>query len=171
MDTLKTERLLIVPLSLGLVRAAIAKDEAAFGTLGYHARGLWPYGELCDALPFFEELLLESGDLGVFGPWIIVKRTDHSIIGDIGFKGPPDEIGAIEIGFSVIPTEHRRGYCREAAEALLSRASCESSVENIIAECLVTNVASQALLAQLNFKETGRDETMIKWVMGSTELI
>jgi ribosomal-protein-alanine N-acetyltransferase len=167
MEALVTERLLIVPLSHELVLAAIDKNESAFMALGYHTHGLWPHGDLCDALPFFEEMLRDSVGLGVFGPWLIVKSADGAIIGDIGFKGPPDGTGEIEIGFSVIPSEHRKGFCEEAAKALLECASGDPSVNRIIAECLITNIPSRALLAKLDFRETGRDEAMIKWTRSS----
>jgi len=41
-------------------------------------------------------------------------------IGDAGFKGGPDETGAIEIGFGLDEEEQRKGYGYEAANALMT---------------------------------------------------
>ncbi len=168
MDPITTKRLLLVPMTIDLADAAISGNEADFEKLGFHTHGLWPIGDLCDALPFFKEMLAENGP-DLFGPWLITRKHDGAIIGDIGFKGPPDEDGTIEIGFSVIPSEQRKGYCFEAAEALLALGIADKRVHTVIAECLIDNTASRALLMKLCFIETSRSTELIRWSYDPTK--
>lgn len=162
MDTIETTRLLLIPMTVDLVDAAITGNERAFEELGFQTHGLWPIGDLCDALSFFREMLEKNGP-DLFGPWLITQKNNRTIIGDIGFKGPPDNNGTIEIGFSVIPSEQRNGYCFESAEALLKLGIADKKVRAVIAECLISNTASQAVLKKLGFSETSRTSDLIKW--------
>ena len=38
-----------------------------------------------------------------FGIWVMIERGSQSVVGDIGFMGPPDTDGSVEVGYSVIP--------------------------------------------------------------------
>ena len=48
--------------------------------------------------------------------------VDHDgtrrVVGSIGFHGPPDEQGRLEIGYSVDPRYRRQGFAREAVRAM-----------------------------------------------------
>ncbi|MHB8649207.1 MAG: GNAT family N-acetyltransferase, partial [Gaiellaceae bacterium] len=50
-----------------------------------------------------------------FGVWVMIERDTGTVVGDVGFIGPPDESGIVEVGYSVIPDRRRRGYATEAA--------------------------------------------------------
>jgi len=54
-----------------------------------------------------------------FGIWLMIERDTDTVVGDIGFMGPPDD-GSVEIGFSVIPDRRRLGYASEAAGRLVA---------------------------------------------------
>ena len=41
---------------------------------------------------------------------MIIERASKSVVGDIGFIGPPAADGTVEIGYSVIPACRSRGY-------------------------------------------------------------
>ncbi len=159
---IRTTRLVLHPMTGEMADAALARDELAFEKIGFHTHGLWPFGDLCDALPFFIELLHDH-EPDLFGPWVIVLQEEHTIIGDIGFKGPPDENGTIEIGFSIIASERQKGYCYEAADALIEQGRKHTSVQKIIAECLIRNTASARVLHKLHFAEVSRNDEYIKW--------
>ena len=36
--------------------------------------------------------------------WLIIRRADARILGDIGLHGPPDNHGCVEIGYSLAPS-------------------------------------------------------------------
>src|SRR5687768_16417072 len=66
--------------------------------------------------------MVVAADLGAFGTFLMVRRSDGVIIGDCGFHGPPDSTGAVTIGFEVVPEARGQGYATEAVEALLAYA-------------------------------------------------
>jgi len=60
------------------------------------------------------------------------------LIGNGGYKGPPDDAGRgmIEIGYSVVSGRQRRGYATEACRALVDRAFADRRVEVVVAHTL-----------------------------------
>jgi RimJ/RimL family protein N-acetyltransferase len=48
-----------------------------------------------------------DGGNGQWGMFEIILRDTGQVIGDIGFHGPPDEAGTVEIGYSIV--ERYRG--------------------------------------------------------------
>ena len=45
--------------------------------------------------------MVATADVGAFGTFLIVRRSDGVVIGDCGFHGPPDATGAVTIGFEI----------------------------------------------------------------------
>ncbi|MER6097881.1 GNAT family N-acetyltransferase [Streptomyces sp. NPDC001728] len=94
-------------------------------------------------------------------PWITraaVSEPDGTVIGDAGFHGPPDESGVIEIGYTVVPEQRRRGYGRAMVRALLARAAAEPGVRTVRATIASDNLASLATLAGFGFVRAGQRE-------------
>ncbi|MEU1045823.1 GNAT family protein [Streptomyces sp. NPDC005897] len=77
------------------------------------------------------------------------------VVGHAGFHGPPDEVGMVEIGYSVAPDFRRQGYARSALIELLRRAAAEPAVTTVRATIDPDNVASLATIAGLGFVEVG----------------
>ncbi len=77
------------------------------------------------------------------------------VVGTIGFHGPPDEHGRLEIGYSVDPEFRRLGLAREAARALFEWAAATHGVRRFIASISPTNEASLGLAAGFGFEQTG----------------
>src|SRR6185437_5423785 len=67
-----------------------------------------------------------------FGIWVMIERESGSVVGDIGFIGPPTDGGSIEIGYSVTPARRRRGYATEAARAILDWALRQPEVKVLV---------------------------------------
>ena len=47
---------------------------------------------------------------------------EDTVIGTCGYKGPPDDDGTVEIGYSIMPAWQRRGFATEATRALAGSA-------------------------------------------------
>jgi RimJ/RimL family protein N-acetyltransferase len=91
-------------------------------------------------------------------PWLvraIVLRERKEMIGHIGFHGPPDAGGFVEVGYTVLPEHRRRGYAREAVQALFEWAQEAHDVHRFRASVGPWNEPSLALIAQLGFVQTG----------------
>src|SRR5258708_6060138 len=98
------------------MRAAVARallDDrvTANRVLGATLHPDWPQPDLLDVLP--AQAAAELDEIR-FGIWLIIERNTNTVVGDIGFMGPPSAEGSLEIGYSVIPDRRRRGYATEA---------------------------------------------------------
>src|SRR6266498_3661369 len=107
-----------------------------------------------------------SVDTECFGVWVMIERCSGTVIGDIGFHGPPDDTGTIEVGYSVIPSRRRRGYATEAAKALVGWARSQPSVHVIVAGCDPNNVSSVRTLERVGFRRTGEADGETRWRYG-----
>src|SRR5439155_234589 len=65
-------------------------------------------------------------------PWVdgfaVVHRDGGVIIGNAGFKGPPDQGGMVEIAYGIVPAFEGRGFATEAATALVAFAFASERV-------------------------------------------
>jgi ribosomal-protein-alanine N-acetyltransferase len=98
-------------------------------------------------------LLAKHPDEHIYAGWYIVG--DGELVGTCGFKGPPNQAGEVEIGYSIIAPRQRRGYASAAAELLVARAFADPRVETVLAETPPDHLASQAVLARCGFKPIG----------------
>jgi RimJ/RimL family protein N-acetyltransferase len=85
----------------------------------------------------------------------ISLRATGEVIGDIGFHGPPDEAGTVEIGYSVVEQYRGRGLAGESAVALLGLAWSRPEVRRIIAQTDVDNAPSAGVLRHAGFRDDG----------------
>jgi ribosomal-protein-alanine N-acetyltransferase len=157
---LMTERLELRPLPAAAANVLPEGREEAGRILGAALPLDWPQAELLDVLPIQASASLRNERLGI---WVMIERESGSIVGDIGFIGPPDDDGAIEIGYSVIPDRRRRGYAIEAARAIVDWALQESEVEVVVASCDNDNEPSIRTLERIGFLRAGEADGQIRW--------
>jgi [ribosomal protein S5]-alanine N-acetyltransferase len=105
----------------------------------------WPQADLLDVLPIQASASLSDQRFGI---WVMIERESGSVVGDIGFIGPPSDVGSIEIGYSVVPDRRRRGYATEAARAIVDWALQESEVKVVVASCDNDNEPSMKAIRQ-----------------------
>jgi ribosomal-protein-alanine N-acetyltransferase len=157
---LVTDRLVLRPLPATAAAALPADRDSASRVLGAALSVEWPQTDLLDVLPI---QAAASPDDERFGVWVMVERDTETVVGDIGFMGPPDDGGVMEIGFSVIPDRRRRGYATEAACAMVAWAVKQPSVIGIIARCESANLPSIRTLERAGFLRTGEAGGLINW--------
>jgi RimJ/RimL family protein N-acetyltransferase len=90
-----------------------------------------------------------------WGMFHIVLRETGEVIGDIGFHGPPDEAGTVEIGYSIVEQYRGRGLAGESAVAICGLAWSRPEVARIIAQTDKDNAASAGVLRHAGFREDG----------------
>ena len=143
--------------------AALPHDRpTAERLLGATAPPSWPQPDLLDIMPM---LAVAKVPAERFGAWVMVERDTSTVVGDIGFLGPPVD-GAVEIGFSVIPERRRRGYASAAASALVDWALQQPDVRTVTARSGHANLASAAVLDRAGFARTGETDGQIHWRFG-----
>ncbi|KFN01113.1 N-acetyltransferase [Bacillus clarus] len=143
---LETERLHIIPCTEEWVQ--IAKNQ------GYNS-GPHILGHV--------ENVKQDAALLPWGVWFVIRKEDDIVLGDIGFKGKPNEKHTVEIGYGFIEKYWNKGYATEAVDELMKWAFLTGEVEAIIAETLLDNHSSIRVLEKLGMKRVDSTETMMNW--------
>jgi RimJ/RimL family protein N-acetyltransferase len=106
-----------------------------------------------------------AGDGGdsEWGMFQIVLRETGEVIGDIGFHGPPDETGTVEIGYGLVEQYRGRGLAGESAVAICGLAWSRPEVSTIIARTEEDNAASAGVLRHAGFREDGVVDGLLKF--------
>jgi RimJ/RimL family protein N-acetyltransferase len=157
-ETIRTPRLELVSMTVAEMRALEAKDmEAASREAG----AIVPEGLADDLVDFLRYRLAQLEADPTIRHWLgrLMVLTDESgqrrAIGTIGFHGPPDDQGRLEVGYRVEAPYRRRGYAREAVRALFDWAASAHGIHRFIASVSPTNEPSLNLVAGFGFVETG----------------
>jgi RimJ/RimL family protein N-acetyltransferase len=104
--------------------------------------------------------------LGERGGWLMAARGE--VVGLCGYKGPPNAVGVVEIGYAVARERRRLGHATRAVALVVEAARQDPRVGAIVAETALANLPSQRVLMANGFAEVGRsvddDEgEMIVW--------
>ncbi len=84
----------------------------------------------------------------------VVLESTHEAVGTIGFHGPPDERGMVEIGYSIHPRFRRRGLASEAANGMWQWAAA-AGARIVRATINPDNEPSLALVQHAGFAHVG----------------
>ena len=166
MTTLYTPRLELVPISVESLRAELedwtgagrflnAKVPTDYPAEGYDAAAVqW----LIDTL---EKLPADT-------PWqcfyIVWTEGERTLVGGLGFKGPPANRG-VEIGYSVVASFRRRGIAVEAVSALVHHAFAQPDIDRVLADTMPELTPSIGVLTKCGFRHigTGPEEGTIRY--------
>lgn len=138
--SIETARLVLQPMS----RAELAAKQAAEPDPEMQTA----YGEMLaimDALPGREYW---------GGAWRIALRGGAAV-GDACFKGAPDELGQVELGYGIDEAFRRQGYAAEAAAALTEWALGQPGVRRVLAQTEPGNEVSRRVLLKCGFVRHG----------------
>ncbi len=94
--------------------------------------------------------------------WLMRLQAAPVGVGLIGYKGPPNSRGEVEIGYGVAPAHRGKGYTTEAVEALLAWAWTQPECQIVRAVTLKNNKASHRVLQKAGLViDQVRDEDVI----------
>ncbi len=173
--TLETDRTLIVP-TPGVAlerRAALEEFEIDLVITGAVVPVLVPAGWPGDDLDDLPDLL-HLRRTGAPEPWngMVIDRVNLEAVGQIGCTALPDADGQVEVRYATLPGRRDRGYATEAGGAFVDWLLRQPGVNAVVAECLVTNVASVRVLEKTGFEplEEREDEEgrLLRWVKRRT---
>lgn len=156
----RTDRLDLVALSPRAAAALPEDREAACRALGAELDSEWPDPNLLGVLRRHVDL---PAGAECFGVWAMIERASRTVVGDIGFHGPPGDAGTIEVGYSVVPRRRRLGYATEAAGALVAWARSQPGINDIVAGCDPNNEPSIRILERVGFRRTGEENGELRW--------
>lgn len=153
-----TPRLRLLPATAAIARAEIDDRERFGRLLDAAVPDNWPPETLGDALAFFLRLLEENPSWSGWLGWYAVTTgasEPATLIGSVGYKGPADANGDVEIGYSVLPQYQGLGYATEMAGALAERARRAAGVRRVLAQTADDNASSKRVLEKLGFEAVG----------------
>ncbi len=154
--TIVTESLRLVPATEESLTAALAGPLELGNALGVTVPGTWPPEHFDDAaLEYARDRLAEGDAQDGWWTYFFVHAHDAVVVGAGGFKGPPNDDGLVEIGYSVVPEFRRRGYAKEAVRGLVKRAFETPAVRTIVGDTLPLLTASIRTLESCGFQPMG----------------
>jgi len=165
MQLLETQRLKLLPFTLELKKVTLTERARLPEMLGVAIPDAWPGADLLEVLPFFIKAT-EKDPLGRVWDGIIIHKADQIAIGGMGFHGPPDEAGRVEIGYNIIPAYEGQGYATEMARGMIDWAFQVPGIEAIIAECRDDNFGSIRVLEKVGMRRIAVEGNMLKWELG-----
>lgn len=170
-DLVVTERLRL-PVLDATILEALAHDPTQVTTFSVPAG--WPDDDDVDHVERWRRLAIEDGGRSVWRARAVVAEHDR-FVGHAGFHGPPVpiesaladptfigsvdpcDLGAVEIGYTILAAFRGNGYATEAVRGLLGWARSTGEVGAVIACVRTDNAASLAVLDRLGgFEQVGR---------------
>ena len=154
-DVVVTPRLRLIALPGPVIAEVLAGEPGGFVEhvgVGYPAE--WP-SEDRHVLELRKRQISE----GVDHRWLlraVVTRDEPTMVGRIGFHGPPDPNGMVEIGYKVDPAYRRRGFGFECAERLIEAAEQLPQVTVVRASIAPDNVPSLRIAERLGLQRVGQ---------------
>ena len=89
----------------------------------------------------------------VWGSRLIIRRADRAVVGTLGFYGPPDERGGVEIGYGLVASARGAGLITDALR--LAVPAAEAAGAWVQAHTAYDNLASARALLAAGFTPTG----------------
>jgi RimJ/RimL family protein N-acetyltransferase len=86
---------------------------------------------------------------------VLWEKQLQRLIGYIALMGK--DIRQRDLGYCLHSTYHRRGYAREACEAVIRYAFTELGVDRLTSGTAIDNIPSNRLLYSLGFEKTGEE--------------
>lgn len=157
---METPRLELIAIDRELVRV-LAHDGALADAINARLAEDWPPEFWYEAVPVMGAWISNKPETGRgWGMWLMVLRSDprngqRTLIGDLGFKGPPDREGRVDIGYSTVPSRRGRGYTSEAVGALCEWALADVRVRRLVGETFDTIPDSIRVLEKNGFEYAG----------------
>jgi RimJ/RimL family protein N-acetyltransferase len=138
------------PVTRGIAQAALSGAPLTRG---------FEEGALHDRIPQalgFAVRDIDSGAAAVLPTvWLVVRRADGRIVGDLGTHGPPGSDGCVEIGYSLAPSARGQGIGSAAVAAFVGSLAAVPGIRRITAVTAAQNTASRRLLERQGFRIMG----------------
>jgi [ribosomal protein S5]-alanine N-acetyltransferase len=141
---LHTERLILKPCTENLISTIANQYNPGAHILGHISE------------------LTHDPSLYGWGAWLVMEKATNQVVGDIGFKGKPDEKQAVEIGYGIESNYQNKGYATEAVTRIVDWAF-QQAVSTIKADCLFDNMASIKVLEKIGMTKIRDEENMLYW--------
>jgi [ribosomal protein S5]-alanine N-acetyltransferase len=172
MSMFETARLTLIPCELAHLEAFAQGRDSLARLVGAGVRESFPV--FPEGFSYAEARLREDQSLRGWINWLFMERNGRVLVGEGGFKGPPDATGVVEIGYAIIPEFRRMGYATEAARGLTTWAFGHPQVTAVAAETLTDGFDSMGVLTKVGMRQVGtaRDPDegeVLRWMVRRVE--
>lgn len=162
---IETKRLTIKPLDFGQLQKYLNNDNSLEQELCVGKSNRLISSELKEALELAILPLVSENrdDYLFFTLWTIILKSENRMVGDLCFKGLPDNNGNVEIGYGTYENFRGKGYMTEAVGGMIAWTETHPKVKSIIAETDKTNLASMVILQKNGFVKSGESDDFFHW--------
>lgn len=171
MMKLMTARLMLFPFELPHIQMYLEGRDFFQRFFPFRIPDSWPWKEMDEIVPWLKDQLLRNPSFSCWFTWLIAHLQDRLLIGDIGFGGPPDPGGTLELGYSIVPEYRNLGYGSEAASALIYWAFSQPQVSAVNADTWPSSLASIHLLQGLGMKRISETKDLMHWRLERSDYV
>ncbi len=172
-DKLQTQRLDLYALTPSALYTYLNATEALEAELGWRLSRaiLTPIVRRAIEMKLDKMAMASAQDWPWYTYWLAEIREIQFGAGLIGFKGSPDELGRVEIGYGIDPEAGGRGYTTEAARALIEWAFMHPRCREIMApDTRKDNPASHRVLSKLGMQAYAETDEAISYHLTRTPI-
>jgi RimJ/RimL family protein N-acetyltransferase len=150
---IETENLRLIPVERAHREAFQRSKRDLAALLGTRVPEHWPHFPEAMALP--DAPAVPDAPPPEWEAYFYIHPADGVLVGDGGFKGPPDASGEVEIGHEIATEYWNRGFATEAAGGLIAFAFAHPEVTAVLAHTLAEPNASNNVLRKLGMTFDG----------------
>lgn len=158
---IETENLRLIPCGPAHLAMVLEDKKGLEPLLGVSVPDQWPV--FPGAIGNIHGKLLSDPTAIGWWSYLFVHAADGVLAGDGGFKGRPDGVGEVEIGYALVPEYRGRGLATEAAAALVRWAFSHPEVTAVKAETLPHGHDSIRVLQKLGMRSAGATDKVLRW--------
>lgn len=152
MDTIETERLLLVPLDEQQLSFWVSDMAALEKNLNCSYQAEAMEGIFLEIVKKQLEKVKADKAHALFHTFFfLLRKSDRVVVGSMDFKDLPNEQGECEIGYGLGPDFEHCGYMTEAVNAFCKWGLAQPGLTVVTAETEKENLASQAVLKRNGF--------------------
>ena len=150
---IETEHLKLIPCELAHFEAILHDPARLERMLGISIADGWI--EFPEAISYGYEYLKTHTDARGWWTYLFIHRANRALIGTGGFKGPANDAGMVEIGYSISPQYRNRGLATEAARGLVQYAFSHPHIKTVDAQTLAQVNPSTSVLGKIGMTKMG----------------
>jgi ribosomal-protein-alanine N-acetyltransferase len=145
---IKTNHLQLLPIERIHVEALLCNKSELAAILHVAVPNSWPHFPEAFSLPANES----KSDPTDWRGYFFIHPREGVLVGNGGFKGPPDASGTVEIGYEIATEYWNRGFATEATQGMIDYAFAHEEVRAVIAHTLAETNASNSVLQKVGMK-------------------
>ena len=166
---LESKRIKLIACDEPLIRTILEGDEQLSRTLHVAVPEQWTeFGT--EMFSYTLNMIGTNPANTTWSAYLPVEKHLNVLLGTCGYKGAPDDRGAVEIGYEIARDYRNRGYATEVTQLLVDNAFSSADVNQVVAHTLPEENASVAVLRKCGFQFAGEvidpnDGLVWKWVI------